>query len=64
MRVKYPVITHITIDKDCKFKIDYSIGEIAGFIPGDDSTPDRFLIADDASGAFIKVNVSECFKID
>lgn len=64
MKVKYFFVQHITVDKDVKFKIDYATGEIAGFIPGSDTVPDKFLVADDKSGAFIKVNVSECFKID
>lgn len=64
MKVQYPVVKQITVDKDIKFNIDYSTGEIVGIIPGNDKTPDKLLVIDDKSGAFIKVNVSECYKVD
>lgn len=64
MKVKYPFIKNITIDKDVKYDIEYCTGEIVGFIQGDKQTPDKFMICDDESGAFIKVNVGECYKID
>ena len=64
MKVRYRVVTRIDIDKDIKYTIEYAIGEVAGFIPGNKDNPDKFLIADDKSGTFIKVNVSECYKVD
>lgn len=64
MKVKYPVVKTITIDKDVKHGIEYSTGEIVGFIQGDRQTPDKFMICDDESGAFIKVNVGECYKFE
>lgn len=64
MKVQYPVVRNITIHEDVRFDIDYSTGEIVGFIQGDEKTPDKFMICDDKSGAFIKVNVCECIKID
>ena len=64
MKVQYPIVRNITIDKDVRYNIDYSTGEIVGFIQGDKQTPDKFMICDDKSGAFIKVNVSECYKIE
>ena len=35
MKVQYPIIRNITIDKDVRYDIDYSTGEIVGFIQGD-----------------------------
>lgn len=64
MKVQYPIVRNITIDKDVRYNIDYSTGEIVGFIQGDKQTPDKFMICDDESGAFIKVNVGECYKVD
>ena len=64
MRVEYPVVKKITVDKDVKYDIGYCTGEIAGFIPGNKNNPDMFLVADDESGAFIKVKVFECIKVD
>ena len=64
MKVQYPIVRNITVDKDVRYDIGYSTGEIVGLIPGNDKTPDKFLVVDDKSGAFIKVNVSECYKVD
>lgn len=65
MKVRYPVVKKIIVNKDIKYNIEYSTGEIAGFIPGNNkNNPDMFLVADDECGAFIKVKVYECFKID
>lgn len=64
MKVQYPIVRNITIDKDVKYDIDYSTGEIVGFIQGDGQIPDKFMICDDKSGAFIKVNVGECYKFE
>lgn len=64
MKVQYPVVKQITVDKDVKYDIDYSTGEIVGFAQGDKQTPDRFIVYNDKSGAFIKVNVGECYKVD
>lgn len=64
MKVKYPIVKKITVNKDIKYDIEYSTGEIAGFIPGNKDNADMFLVADDESGAFIKVKVFECIKVD
>lgn len=64
MKVKYPIIRSITVDKDVRYDIGYSTGEIVGFVQGDKQTPDRFIVCDDKSGAFIKVNVGECYKFE
>lgn len=64
MKVKYPVVKKITINKDVKYDIEHCTGEIVGFIQGDKQTPDKFMICDDESGAFIKVDVGECYKFD
>ena len=52
MKVKYPISFNIINNDDIKF--EYSTGEVAGFIPGDKDNPDRFIVADDKSGAFLK----------
>ena len=64
MKVKYSVVKKITINKDVKYDIEYATGEIVGFIQGDRQNPDKFMICDDESGAFIKVNVGECYKVE
>ena len=64
MKVQYPIVRNITVDEDVRFDIDYCTGEIVGFIQGDGKTPDKFMICDGKSGAFIKVNVGECYKVD
>lgn len=64
MKVQYPVVKNITIDKDVKYDIGYVTGEVIGFIQGDEQTPDKFVICDDKSGAFIKVNIGECYKFE
>lgn len=64
MRVKYPIVKKITVDKDVKYDIEYCTGEIVGYVSGRDDKPDKFVVCDDESGAFIKVNVGECFKVD
>ena len=61
MKVKYLISFNIN-NEDIKF--EYSTGEIAGFITEDKDNPDRFLVVDNNSGAFLKVKVCECFKID
>lgn len=55
MKVKYPFVQHISVDKDVKFKIEYATSEIAGFIPGNDKTPDKFLVADDKVVLLLKL---------
>ena len=64
MKVQYPIIRSITVYKDVRYDIGYATGEIVGFIQGNGKTPDKFMICDDKSGAFIKVNVGECYKVD
>lgn len=64
MKVRYSIVKKITVNKDIEYDIEYSTGEIAGFIPGNKNNPDMFLIADDKSGAFIKVKVFDCIKIE
>lgn len=63
MKVKYPISFTINNNNDV-VKFEYSTGEIVGFIPGNVSFPDRFMVCDDKSGAFIKVNVDECYKVE
>lgn len=38
-------------------------GEIVGFIKGGFWSDDKFIIADDKTGVFINVRVTECIKI-
>lgn len=68
MKVEYTVIQISTRIVDST-PIIYSqrvkrTGEIAGFIPGNKDNADMFLVADDESGAFVKVKVFECIKVD
>lgn len=64
MKVQYPIVRTITIDEDVRFDIGCATGEIVGFIQGDGKIPDRFVVCDDKSGAFIKVDVGECCKFE
>ena len=64
MKVRYPVIRNIIIDKDVRYDIDYCTGEIVGLIKEDECTNDKLLIYDDKRDAFIKVNIHECRKFE
>lgn len=39
-------------------------GEIVEFIKGGLLSSDKFLIADDKTGKFIKVKISDCIKVN
>ena len=64
MKVKYPVGYNYSNSTYKGVELEYSTGEIVGFIQGDEQIPDRFIVCDDKSGAFIKINVGECYKFE
>lgn len=62
MKVKHSISFNITNDGDIEF--EYFIGEVIRFIPGDNYSPDKFIVVDDKSGDSLEIKVCECFKID
>lgn len=73
MKVKYTIfdnrsyLTAINIyPEEAKYEdfLSHHTGEIVEFLPATLIHPDRFLICDDDTKRFIKVNVSDCYKID
>lgn len=79
MRVKYEIFDESGYKGECAMIADLypndtlpstdeytttGTGEVVQFIKGGLWSCDRFLIADDETGEFIKVKVSECIKIN
>lgn len=79
MKIKYNFFDKDGYDSECAMiedlyphcsmlnKEDYikkGTGEIVEFIKGGLLSSDKFLIADDKTGKFMKIKVSDCIKIN
>lgn len=57
--------THCANEYSFTYKtIETRTGNIVGFIPGNDKEIDKFIIVDDNTNRFIKVNINDCRRID
>lgn len=64
MKVIYKVYTstYNSITGEMDVKVSTAKGEIVGVLPGNALNPDRFIVCDDDTSKFVKVNINDCIK--